>query len=132
MFLDDLLTSYQGIETRFAKHLYQVYKSFEFRSLWDVSDRLAEFQRRASEAAKGTGNLQGVLELTKALLEIDKIEIRVQKCFSRIHYATSTHKWHFDMNNAKHKTVCKNALYLNSFRKRNVHYAFRPSPSSQV
>ncbi|XP_078356917.1 uncharacterized protein LOC144641766 isoform X1 [Oculina patagonica] len=103
MLLDDLLTSYQEIETGFAEQLYQLYKSFEFRSLWNVNDRLTAFQRRASEAAKGTGKLQGVVELTKAMQELDKIESKGQDCFTRMHYSTDTHKWHFD--NVKDKVM---------------------------
>lgn len=60
MFLDDLLTSYQQIQTRFAKQLYQLYKGFEFRLLWNMDDKLSKYQRRAAEAAKGTGKLLGV------------------------------------------------------------------------
>lgn len=108
MFLDDLLTTYQEIESSFSKHLYQFYKSFEFRSLWNVNDRMTTFQRRASEGAKGTGKLQGVLELTKAMREIDKIENKGQECFSRMYYAINTHKWSYD--NVKDKVVCKHIL----------------------
>jgi len=96
MLLDDLLTSYQQMEISFSNHLYQFYKGFEFRSLWNVSGTLANFQRRASTASHGTGQLQGVLELTRALQEIDDIEIRGQECFTRFRYTTSTHKWSFD------------------------------------
>ncbi|KAL9982801.1 hypothetical protein ACROYT_G004906 [Oculina patagonica] len=103
MFLDDLLTSYKEIETRFAKHLYQFYKSYEFRSLWDLNDRITEFQRRASDAAKGTGKLQGVVELTEAMNEIDKIELKGQKCFTSLPYKIDTHKWSFD--NVKDKVM---------------------------
>lgn len=74
MFLDDLLTSYQQIQTRFAKQLYQLYKGFEFRSVWNVDDRLSKYQRRAVEVAKGTGKLLGVFELTNALKEINEIQ----------------------------------------------------------
>ena len=96
MFLDDLLTSYQQIETGFAKQLYQFYKGFEFRSLWNVDAKLEEFQRRAVLAAKGTGKLQGVLELTKALQEIDDIQNKGQQCFTKFRHTITTHKWSFD------------------------------------
>ncbi|CAH3128101.1 unnamed protein product [Pocillopora meandrina] len=101
MFLDDLLTSYQQIETGFAQQLYQLYKGFEFRSLWIVQEKLAEFERQAVSAAQGTGNLQGVLELTKALQGIDDIENRGQRCFTRFRHTITTHKWTFDSNRAK-------------------------------
>ena len=99
MFLDGLLTSYQHIETGFAQQLYQLYKGFEFRSLWVVQEKLAEFERRA-----GTGNLKGVLELTKALQEIDNIENKGQRCFTKFRHTVTTHKWTFD--SAKDNVVC--------------------------
>ena len=96
MFLDDLLTSYQQIETSFAKHLYQFYKGFEFRSLWDVSDKLTKFQRLASEAARGNGILTGSVELTNAVDEINKIESFARGCFTKMIYFSNKHKWSFD------------------------------------
>lgn len=48
----------------FSRHLNLFYKGFEFNSLWNVDGTFADFQRRASEAAEGTGQLHGVLELT--------------------------------------------------------------------
>ena len=104
MFLDGLLTSYQHIETGFAQQLYQLYKGFEFRSLWVVQEKLAEFERRAVLAAQGTGNLKGVLELTKALQEIDNIENKGQRCFTKFRHTVTTHKWTFD--SAKDNVVC--------------------------
>ena len=104
MFLDDLLTSYQQIETGFAQQLYQLYKGFEFRSLWIVQEKLAEFERRAVLAAQGTGNLLGVFELTKALQEIDDIENKAQLCFTKFRHAITTNKWTFDSN--KDNVVC--------------------------
>ena len=92
MFLDDLLTSYQQMETSFTQNLYQFYKGFEFRSLWNVEDTLLGYQRRASEAAQGTGQLRGVLELTNALQEIETIERKGQQCFTRFRYTTNTNK----------------------------------------
>ena len=104
MFLDDLLTSYQQIETGFAQQLYQLYKGFEFRSLWIVQEKLAEFERRAVLAAQGTGNLLGVFELTKALQEIDDIENKAQLCFTKFRHAITASKWTFDSN--KDNVVC--------------------------
>ena len=64
MFQDDLLASYEEMETAFAKHLYVLYKGFEFRTLWEVSETMTTYDRQASAAAAGTGRLGGVLELT--------------------------------------------------------------------
>lgn len=110
MFLDDLLTSYQQIESRFGQNLYHFYKSLEFRLLWDVRDRLAGFQRLAVESAKGNGNLQGVVELTNAMEEIDTIHSKALRCFSRMHYAVDTRKWSFDI--IKDKVVRHEILLL--------------------
>ena len=96
MFLDDLLTSYQQIQTSFAKQLYQLYKGFEFRSLWNVDDKLTKYQRRAVEAARGTGKLLGVFELTNALKEINKIQNKARKCFTKFRYTVNVAKWSFD------------------------------------
>lgn len=97
MFLDDLLTTYQQMETSFIQNLYQFYKSFEFRLLWNVGSTLADYQRRASEAARGTDRLRGVLQLTNALQEIDSIESKGRKCFTKFKYSTNTHKWSFNI-----------------------------------
>ena len=109
LFLDDLLTSYQQMETSYTKHLYQFYKGFEFRSLWDVEDRLTNFQRTASEAAHGNGQLQGVVQLTNAVQEIDRIQLQGQQCFTRNPYTTDTVKWSFD--NVTHAAVCMHASF---------------------
>ena len=107
MFLDGLLTSYQQIETGFAQQLYQLYKGFEFRSLWVVQEKLAEFERRAVLAAQGTGNLKGVLELTKALQEIDNIENKGQRASQN--FATQSPR----ING--HLTVLKTTWYVEYF-----------------
>ena len=103
MFLDDLLTSYQQIQTSFAKQLYKLYKGFEFRSLWNVDDQLSKHQRRAVEAARGTGKLLGVAELSNALKEINQIQNKARKCFTKFRYAVNVAKWSFD--NVKNKAV---------------------------
>lgn len=103
MFLDDLLTSYQQIEKRFAKYLYKFYKGFEFRSLWDVKGKLAKYQRQAVEAARGNGILTGVVELTNAVQEIDNIQNEGRQCFTRFRHTINTHKWSFD--NVKNAVV---------------------------
>ncbi len=96
MFFDDLLTSYGQMETSFTKHLYQFYKGFEFRSLWDVGEKLVQFERTATEAASGTRSLQGVLQLTKALEEVEGLENKGRRCFTKFRYSTNIHKWSFD------------------------------------
>ena len=58
-------------------------------------EKLAEFDRRAVLAAQGTGNLQVVLELTRAIQEIDGIENKGQRCFTKFRHTITTHKWTF-------------------------------------
>ena len=69
---DNLLTPYEKMETSFAKQLFKAYKGFEFRSLWNVGEKMESFQHRAVNDTKGTGGLDGVLNLKKALYEIEK------------------------------------------------------------
>ena len=71
-FPDNLLTPYEKMETSFAKQLFKAYKGFEFRSLWNVGEKMESFQHRAVNDTKGTGGLDGVLNLKKALYEIEK------------------------------------------------------------
>ncbi|KXJ15160.1 hypothetical protein AC249_AIPGENE11295 [Exaiptasia diaphana] len=96
-FLDDLLTSYQNMENMFLKKLVMLYKSFEFRTLWPVTENLIAFQRTATDAATGTGQLRGILQLNNALQEIDNIENKGRNCFTKFNYVTKTHKWTFNM-----------------------------------
>ena len=103
MFQDDLLASYEQMETAFAKRLYELYKGFEFRTLWDVSGTMTTYDRQASAAAAGTGKLGGVLELSKAIQAIDNIEFKAKKCFTTMGPTTHSHKWTFD--NVKDQTV---------------------------
>ncbi len=102
-FLDDLLTSYGQMETSFTEYLYQFYKGFEFRTLWNVDDTLVQFERTATEIAPGTGSLQGVLQLTKALEKIESLESKGRTCFTRFRYSTNINKLSFD--NVKNAAV---------------------------
>ena len=108
-FLDDLLTAYGVIETSFTKHLYHLYKGFEFRSLWDVSSNLVQFERTASEAAPGTGMLQGALQLKKKKKKVDSLTNKGRQCFTRFRHTTNTHKWSF--NNVNHAAVSRYFVY---------------------
>ncbi|KAJ7375658.1 hypothetical protein OS493_039784, partial [Desmophyllum pertusum] len=84
-FLDDLLESYRQMETRFARKLYKFYKAFEFQSLWNLDSKMAQYQQLASSAAEGTGRLRAVLELTKALQDINDIESKARtRCLHQV------------------------------------------------
>ena len=101
------------METSFERKLYKLYKAFEFQSLWNLDSKMARYQQRASSAAEGTGRLRGVLELTKALREINVIESKARtRCFTKFHHSTDTHKWSFD--SVKDGPVCKpnSTIYL--------------------
>ncbi|XP_078381574.1 uncharacterized protein LOC144664346 isoform X2 [Oculina patagonica] len=100
-FLDNFLQTYRQMENRFAKKLYYYYKSFEFQSLWDVEEKIAEYQRAASSAIDTTGKLQGVAELQKAIAEIDKLESAAQNCYTSYRVNTDYHKWTFDCKKNK-------------------------------
>ncbi|XP_027042405.1 uncharacterized protein LOC113670461 [Pocillopora damicornis] len=95
-FLDNLLNIYEELETSFSRQLYLFYKGFEFRSLWNMDEKMARFQRRAATLAKGTGYLQGVNSLNRALLEITNIEMAARSCFTSKKPKIGIYKWSFD------------------------------------
>lgn len=95
-FIDNLLNIYEELESSFSKQLYSFYKGFEFRSLWNMDKKMAKFQSRAATLTKGSGYLQGVTSLTKALLEIENIEMAARRCFTSKKPKIGIHKWSFD------------------------------------
>jgi len=84
------------MEDSFAIQLLETLKAFEFRTLWNVQDKVFKFERTASETAKGTGKLEGVLQLTKSLEKLEELESKTGQCFTKFRYTTSTDKWSFD------------------------------------
>lgn len=84
------------MKTSFSKQLYLFYKGFEFRSLWNMDKKMAKFQRRAATLTKGSGHLQGVTSLTKALQEINNIEMAARSCFTTKKPKIGIYKWSFD------------------------------------
>ena len=83
--------------------VYELYKAFKFRTLWEGENPLAEFQRVASESAHGTGRLNGMIQLTEVLQNMEKLEITAVKCFTDNIYADDVKKWSFDKD--KHQEV---------------------------
>ena len=67
--------------------VYELYKAFKFRTLWEGENPLAEFQRVASESAHGTGRLNGMIQLTEVLQNMENLEITAVKCFTDNIYA---------------------------------------------
>ncbi|KAL9958424.1 hypothetical protein ACROYT_G035436 [Oculina patagonica] len=101
-FLEHLLSTYQEMEGSFMKEVYELYKAFKFRTLWETEDPLPEFQRVASEGAQG-GRLNGILELTNVLRDIQSLEEDSVRCFSQNHYSTAIQRWSF--NTTTHQTM---------------------------
>jgi len=101
------------MEDSFAIQLLETLKAFEFRTLWNIQDKVFKFERTASETAKGTGKLEGVLQLTKSLEKLQELESKAGQCFTKFRYTTSTDKWSFD--NVKNAAVSKLYEYMQSY-----------------
>ena len=110
MFMDNLLSSYRELERSFMKEVYELYKAFKFRTLWEGNNPLASFRRVASESAKGTGRLNGVVQLTGVLRKFQKLKDKANKCFTFNKYTTDIHRWSF--NSVKDKKVTTTTMYL--------------------
>ena len=85
------------------KHLYELHKAFAFRTLWEGNNPLASFRRLATESARGTGRLNGAVQLTGELRKINRIKNKAIRCFSDVKYTTDSVKLSFD--NIKDKAV---------------------------
>lgn len=110
-FLELLIGTYQEMEGSFMKKCYELYKAFKFRTLWQTDDPIPQFQRVASEGARGR-RLNGVLELTNVLRSIQSLEADAAKCFSHNHFSTDIQRWSF--NTTTHQSVC-NEMGKNKF-----------------
>ena len=85
------------------KHLYELHKAFAFRTLWEGNNPLASFRRLATESTRGTGRLNGAVQLTGELRKINRLKNKAIRCFSDVKYTTDSQKWSFD--NIKDKAV---------------------------
>ena len=94
--MDNLLSTYRELEHSFMINVYELYKAFKFRTLWEGNDPLVNFQRLASESAHGTGQLNGIVELTDVLRKMERIETQAVRCFTNNVYTTNIMKWSFD------------------------------------
>ena len=103
IFTENLLSTYREMEQSFMKSVYELYKAFKFRTLWEGEDPLKDFQRVASESARGTGRLSGMIQLTTVLQKLEDVEASAVRCFTNNIYATKIKKWSFD--NVKDKQV---------------------------
>ncbi|KAL9957971.1 hypothetical protein ACROYT_G034931 [Oculina patagonica] len=95
-FMDNLLSTYRELEQSFMINVYELYKALRFRTLWEGNDPLANFQRVASESARGTGQLNGIIQLTDVLRNMEQTETKAVQCFTNNVYTTNINKWSFD------------------------------------
>lgn len=109
-FMDNLLSTYRELEHSFMINVYELFKAFRFRTLWEGNDPLANFQRIASENARGTGQLNGIIQLTDVLRNMEQTETKAVQCFTNNVYTTHIKKWSFD------KTRNKDVSYSASIR----------------
>ena len=79
---------------------------------------MAKFQSRAATLTKGSGYLQGVTSLTKALQEIKNIEMAARSCFTSKKPKISIHKWSFDKT--KDPTVRTSVFTPTSINNTNI------------
>ena len=94
--MDYLLSTYRALERSFMRNLYELYKAFKFRTLWEGNNPLRSFQRVASESALGTNRLNGAVQLTGVLQNMRQIQDKAVKCFTNLIYTTGIKKWYFD------------------------------------
>ena len=83
------------------RNLYELHKAFVFRTLWEGNNPLISFQRVASESARGTGRLNGAVELTTVLQKMRRDQDKAVKCFTNNIYTTGMKKWSFDSTKDK-------------------------------
>ncbi|XP_078344331.1 uncharacterized protein LOC144629949 isoform X1 [Oculina patagonica] len=100
-FLENLLSTYRGLERSFMRNVYELQRAFEFRSLWQGINLLRSFQRVASESAPGTGQLSGADQLNRVYSELKALESKAVECFTTHSYTTGLKKWTFDKENDK-------------------------------
>ena len=111
-FLEHLLSTYQEMEGSFMKEVYELYKGFRFRTLWETDDPLPQFQRVASEGAQG-GRLNAIVELTNVLTSIQSLEADAVTCFSNNRPSTGIQRWSF--STTTHESVSNITRSLRCF-----------------
>ena len=112
--MDNLLSTYRELEQSFMISVYELYKAFRFRTLWEGNNPLVNFQRLASESAHGTGQLNGIIQLTDVMRRMEQTETKAVQCFTNNVYATNIKKWSFE------KTRDVDVSSRITFRKRGV------------
>lgn len=74
------------------KYVYELFKGLKFRTVWDILDPLEGFQRGMLIG----GQLNGVIQLTKVLRNIQRLEVKAIKCYTNNIYTTGVQRWSFD------------------------------------
>lgn len=92
------------------REVYELHKAFRFRTLWEGTNPLSLYQRVAVESAHGVGRLNGILEITNILRNIEQTETKAVKCFTNNVYTTDIQKWSFD--NSHNEGVNINFSYI--------------------
>lgn len=105
-FMDNLLSVYREMENSFMKNVYELYKGLQFRTLWNIVDPLEGFQR----GMLVSGQLNGVIQLTKALRNIQRLEVKAVKCYTNNIYTTGNQRWTF--NKQSHPTVSGGHIHM--------------------
>ncbi|XP_078344643.1 uncharacterized protein LOC144630195 isoform X2 [Oculina patagonica] len=103
-FMDNLLSVYREMENSFMKNVYELYKGLQFRTLWNIVDPLEGFQR----GMLVSGQLNGVIQLTKALRNIQRLEVKAVKCYTNNIYTTGNQRW--TLNNQSHPTIFRDLV----------------------
>lgn len=88
-------------------NIYLEHKAFAFRTLWEGHNPLEKFRRVASESARGTGRLNGAIQLAEVLQTSKRIHDKAVKCFTYNVYSTGIEKWSFDNVNNKPVSLIK-------------------------
>ena len=83
------------------REVYELHKAFGFRTLWEGTNPLSLYQLVAVESAHGVGRLNGILEITNVLRNIEQTETKAVKCFTNNVYTTDIQKWSFDNSHNK-------------------------------
>ena len=94
--MDSLLSTYRELQRSFMRGIYELYKAFAFRTLWQGNNPLESFQRLGSESAPKIGRLKEVHQLTELFQRIKELKDKANKCFTYNIYTTDIHRWSFD------------------------------------
>ena len=94
------------------REVYELHKAFRFRTLWEGTNPLSLYQRVAVESAHGVGRLNGILEITNVLRNIEQTETKAVKCFTNNVYTTDIQKWSFDSSHNKGVNISFSYIFL--------------------